>query len=127
MKGFTLLELLIAVAIIGILTAVAVPAYMGHITESKAVVAKNNLRQIYLQQQEYFTDNQAYYFSSADCDDTDDAATINNILFSGSNILTNDDFNYCISQTDTDDFTAYADQVAGDASYTIDQDNNVNF
>ena len=61
MRGFTLIELLIVVSIIGILTAVAVPSYQGYISNSRATVAKNNLRSIYLKQQEYFTDNNVYY------------------------------------------------------------------
>ena len=44
--GFTLLELLIVVAIIGILAGVGIPAYNGYITDSKEETAKNNLRSI---------------------------------------------------------------------------------
>lgn len=45
--GFTLIELMIVVAIIGILAAVAIPAYMKYIRRSKATEAVLGLRTIY--------------------------------------------------------------------------------
>jgi len=60
MVGFTLIELLIVVAILGIIGAVGVPAYSGYITGAKESTAQNNLRSIYLMEQDYFYENGVY-------------------------------------------------------------------
>jgi prepilin-type N-terminal cleavage/methylation domain-containing protein len=46
-SGFTLIELMIVVAIIGILGLVAVPAFMKYIRRAKTAEATNNLRSLY--------------------------------------------------------------------------------
>src|ERR1700757_4149461 len=46
-NGFTLIELMIVVAIIGVLAAVAIPAFMKYIRRSKTTEATMNLRKMY--------------------------------------------------------------------------------
>ena len=42
-KGFSIVELMIVVAILGILAAIAVPAFQSHTTDAKSAAAKTNL------------------------------------------------------------------------------------
>lgn len=59
-SGFTLTELMIVVAILGILSAIAVPVYRGYITEAKKTEAKTNLDTLRLLEEQYFADK-GYY------------------------------------------------------------------
>lgn len=59
--GFTLIELMIAVAIIAIIAAIAVPMYRNYISTSYNVEGMNNLHAIEIAQEEYFHDNNTYF------------------------------------------------------------------
>ena len=59
-KGFTLIELMIVVVIIGILAALAIPRFMRATTKSKQSEAKQILKQVYTMQHAYRQEYNAY-------------------------------------------------------------------
>jgi len=58
--GFTLIEILITVAIIGILSAVAYPSYTDYITQSNRTEAKRELARIANKMEQYYVDHRSY-------------------------------------------------------------------
>jgi type IV pilus assembly protein PilE len=59
-RGFTLIEVMITVAVIAILAAVALPSYLEYVTRSRLVEAKSNLSDMRTRLEQYFLDNRAY-------------------------------------------------------------------
>jgi type IV pilus assembly protein PilA len=60
-KGFTLIELMIVVVIIGILAALAIPRFMTATTKAKQSEVKGILKQIYTMQRTYRQQNNTYW------------------------------------------------------------------
>jgi prepilin-type N-terminal cleavage/methylation domain-containing protein len=60
-NGFTLIELMIVVVIIGILAGMAIPRFMRASVKSKQIEAKGVLKQIYVMQRSYFQEKECYY------------------------------------------------------------------
>ena len=64
-RGFTLIELMIVVAIIGILAAVAIPAFMDYMKRSKKTEASLQLNKIGKNAKRVYSENSAYISGSA--------------------------------------------------------------
>jgi type IV pilus assembly protein PilE len=58
--GFTLLEIMIAVAIIGILTAIALPSYSDYLLRGRLVDAASNLSSLRVKLEQVYQDNRSY-------------------------------------------------------------------
>ena len=56
-KGFTLIELMIVVAIIGILASIAIPQYSDYVKRGKAAEATSNLATLRIKMEQCFQDN----------------------------------------------------------------------
>lgn len=59
-NGFTLLELLVVVAIIGVLVAIAIPQFSAYQQRSFDARAKSDLITLAIAEEAYYTDNEAY-------------------------------------------------------------------
>ena len=64
-KGFTLIELMIVVAIIGILAAIAIPNFRNYQLKAKTSEAKVNLSAIATSQESYFAEYDTYKICAA--------------------------------------------------------------
>jgi type IV pilus assembly protein PilE len=60
MAGFTLIELMITVAIVAILTAIAYPSYRNYVLRGQVTYATNALSSLSANMERYFQDNRQY-------------------------------------------------------------------
>jgi type IV pilus assembly protein PilE len=58
--GFTLIELMIVVAVIGILASIAYPSYLEYVKKGRRAAAQSHLMEIAQRQQQYLLDARSY-------------------------------------------------------------------
>jgi type IV pilus assembly protein PilE len=65
--GFTLIELLIVVAIIGILSVIALPAYQDYVQRGKILEATSGLANARVTMEQWYQDNHNYAMAGSPC------------------------------------------------------------
>lgn len=110
-KGFTLMELMVVVVIIGILSAVSLPVYKDYVIRGKIPDATSNLAIKRTAMEQYFQDNLSY-LSGATCPASATESSATNFTFSCGNMSKN---TYTITATGIGSMSGF--------SYTIDQSN----
>lgn len=76
-KGFTLIEMMVVVAIIAILAAIALPAYSDYVKRANLVDATNQLAASRAQMEQYYQDARKYTTSGTFTSPCDTIATVN--------------------------------------------------
>ena len=111
-SGFSLIELLVVVAILGIIASIGVISYSGYIASAKKKSATNIMMQISLGQVEYYSDNGVYYGSNGTTctpDGTSSTAIETNLLGGADSI--NEDMEYLMCTVKSgSDYTVVAQE-----------------
>jgi type IV pilus assembly protein PilE len=67
MHAFTLVEVLVTLAILAIVVAIAVPSYADHVRRARIVEVTTRLADHRVQQEQYFLDNRRYDDGAGEC------------------------------------------------------------
>ncbi len=122
-NGFTLIELMITIAIISIISAIAIPAYKGYIKEARYSAARANIDSLKLFLEDYRLDNDSY---SAGASSYTDLAAITS-AYSWDPRTDDSDFEYSLASVASDTYIITVKDSDGTAILNCDQNNSCNY
>ncbi|MFT4797247.1 MAG: prepilin-type N-terminal cleavage/methylation domain-containing protein [Candidatus Azotimanducaceae bacterium] len=110
--GFSLIELMIAVGIIGIIAAIAMPAYQGYIATAREGTMVKNMETIRLFEEEQRLSNGSYVAGTYDPGDPDNASGLKTLM-GWSPRTTTDEITYVVDNVSADGFRITATHTDG--------------
>jgi len=110
-KGFTLIELMIVVAIIGILAAIAIPQFSSYRERAFNSAAESDLRNIMNGEEAYYADNQIYGDVAAVTGPANAFGSLDGVKIS-TNVKAQ------VASSTASDYTATAEHKNGSKTYT---------
>jgi len=106
-RGFTLIELMIVIAIIGILAAIAIPQFSFYRGRSFDSAATADLRNAATAQEAYFVDNQEY------------CATVATLTGATYGLYLSDNVTMAVTAATTSGYTMTSTHAKGDKTFTL--------
>ena len=118
-NGFSLIELMVVVSIVGLLASVAVPSYTAYIVRANRVDAKDKLSEAMFEMERFATRNRTYTIDLTDLGYTANPAISNEGLYQISAAACGAGITVCVDLTATPVSGKYQ-ALAGEAVLTLD-------